>query len=75
MKINWPKVRLPKVSVPDPVRDLERLARQLGISQSIAADGIEQVAWELAKSELPAWVLSALARACSRAAAIKRESP
>jgi len=68
MKINWPKIR---IDIPSPIKDLERLTRQLGISQGIEESVIEQLAQQLAGGSIPVWQLRDLARVCSRAATLK----
>ena len=68
MRINWPKIR---ISVPDFVSDLERLARQLGVSGQIEEQLVEEQARKLAAGSILSWQLKVLSRICLRAAAIK----
>lgn len=68
MKINWPKIR---ISVPNFVGDLERLARQLGVSDQIEEQFVEEQAQKLAAGNILSWQLKLLSRICLRAAAIK----
>lgn len=68
MKINWPKIR---ISVPNFVGDLERLARQLGVSDQIEEQFVEEQAQNLAAGNILSWQLKVLSRICLRAAAIK----
>ncbi len=72
MKINWPKIR---ISVPDFVRDLERLARQLGVSDQLEEQLVEEQAQKLAAGNILSWQLKMLSRICLRAAAIKESKP
>jgi hypothetical protein len=72
MKINWPKIR---ISVPDFVGDLERLARQLGVSGQLEEQIIEEQAQKLAGGNILSWQLRLLSRVCLRAAVIKDSKP
>ena len=68
MKIRLPKIR---IEVPSIVRDLERVARQIGLSKPIEETAIEAAARELAGGSLLAWQLRMMSRICDRAAEIK----
>jgi hypothetical protein len=68
MKIRFPKIR---IEVPSVVRDLERVARQVGLSRPIEEAAVQSAARELAGGSLLAWQLRTMARICNRAAEIK----
>ena len=70
MKLRLPTIR---IEIPSPIRDAERLLRQLGITQQISEQVEEQAAQELAKGNLKPWELESLSRIAKRAATIKRQ--
>lgn len=70
MKLRFPTIR---IEIPSPIRDAERLFRQLGLTQQVGDQIEEQAAQELAKGSLKPWELEALGRIAKRAATIKRE--
>ena len=67
------KIKWPRIAIPDFVRDLEHLARQLGVSQQIEEEFIQEHATKLAGSNLLVWQLKTLSRICQIAAAIKEQ--
>ena len=68
--MRWPKIR---IEIPSPIKDAERLIRQLGLTQQVGEQIDEQAAQELAKGSLKPWELDALGRIAHRAAEIKRQ--
>ena len=68
--MKWPKIR---IDLGQPARDVERLVRQLGLTQQVSDQIEEQAAQDLAKGSLKPWELEALGRITKRAATLKRD--